>query len=68
MYNISFTYGTSTITKTAHDEKEVRRLVYLYSRGSQSEKEGQITEILGQAELEDLKKTLKKNKIDNEIN
>lgn len=46
MYQLKFESGGVEIHKTAKNEKEVRRLVYLYTLGSQAEKEAKIKEIL----------------------
>lgn len=67
MYKIEFEINGKTITKQAKNEKEVRRLVYLYKIGIQKDLEQTINDILSTKSAETVKKLLK-NKTENDVN
>ncbi len=64
MYTISFTSGDKTITKQARNAKEVKRLVYIYSAGSQHDKDSLVADILTQPEIKEFSKQSNKIKKD----
>jgi hypothetical protein len=59
MYSITFEKNGNKVTKTAKKIGEVRRLVYLYSLGTQQEKEAQISDILSDKQAEQELKSIK---------
>jgi hypothetical protein len=68
MYKIEFTKGGNTVTKTAKNEAQVRRLVYLYGQGTQQQKEAQIQDVLTATYIKEEKKITKQNKTENDVN
>lgn len=71
MYEVSFEVDGKKITKKAKNKGEVRRLVYLYAKGSQSEMESRIkelTELSTEIEVPKVEKINKTKKIEENVN
>lgn len=62
MYSIDFEVNGKILKKTAKTEKEVRRLVYVYTLGSQQEKDALINEIVSKKDIENIEKLIKLKK------
>jgi hypothetical protein len=62
MYSIDFEVNGKILKKTAKTEKEVRRLVYVYTLGSQQEKNTLISEIVSKKDIENIEKLIKAKK------
>lgn len=62
MYSIDFESNGKVLKKTAKNEKEVRRLVYIYTLGSQQEKDTLIQEIVSKKDIENIQKLIKPKK------
>ena len=68
MYSIDFELNGKKITKEAQNEQEVRRLVFIYTLGSQAEKEQLIKEILSKKDIDILEQHIKSNKSKKDVN
>lgn len=62
MYSIDFEVNGKILKKTAKTEKEIRRLVYVYTLGSQQEKNTLINEIVSKKDIENIEKLIKAKK------
>lgn len=56
MYTLNFEVNGKKIEKKAHNEKEVKRLIYVYAVGSQTEKQALIDDVLQSKEIQSLNK------------
>lgn len=56
MYTLNFEVNGKKIEKKAHNENEVKRLIYVYTVGSQTEKQALIDDVLQSKEIQSLNK------------
>lgn len=67
MFELTFETQYGTVKKTAKDEKEVRKLVYIYTVGTQEQKEALIKEVISAKETEKLNEFIKPKKAKEDV-